>query len=709
MEASASEKQKLLIEGMDCANCALGISRTLTKKGDSDVHVDFATGEANFILAPHRQLEEAIKDIEKLGYRIVRNEESGISRFTITLSQKFWFAALLTLPLVAGHFLPNPGWIASPYVQLILGTPVFLLGLFHFGKSAIGSLRSGVPNMDVLIVTGIVAAYAYSLAGTIMFWGTHESHRYMFFETAASITTLVLLGNLIEHRSVKQTTSAIDELAALMPEEARRIITIGSSEREEKISPDLLHVSDVVQVNAGESFPADGIVVSGSGQVNESMISGESLPSGKISGSEILAGTVLLDGPIRFKVSRTGSQNTLARIIELVKSAQREKPPIQRLADRISAWFVPIVIGISLFTFGIEYWILNFALRDSIMNAVAVLVISCPCAMGLATPTAVMVGVGRAAKAGILIRSGAVLEVLQQVQYAVFDKTGTLTTGKFSAVDIKAEQGFQKQEIESALLALELQSAHPLAHSLVEILKGKTAMNLSEVSETKGVGIRGKDVSGNVWEAGSWRIFPDGNKQHDIYILKNGELAGRADLKDEIKSGAAEVIQLMKAQGIKVVLLSGDRQQKCLEVAQVLGIEEVHAEQLPEDKLKFITDLSVRNKTLMIGDGINDAPALAKATVGMALSDATKAAISTAQIIVPGSTSLQPVAEALLIGKHTLKTIRQNLFWAFFYNVVAIPLAAAGFLSPMLSALSMAFSDIIVIGNSLVLRSKKLR
>jgi Cu+-exporting ATPase len=291
----------------------------------------------------------------------------------------------------------------------------------------------------------------------------------------------------------------------------------------------------------------------------------------------------------------------------------------------------------------------------------------------------------------------------------VFDKTGTLTTGKFGAVHIHAEQGFQKEDIESALLTLELQSAHPLAHSLVEILKGKSAMNLSDVSETKGVGIRGKDVSGNIWEAGSWRIFPEGNKQHDIYILKNGKLAGYADLKDEIKSGAAEVIQLMKTQGIKVVLLSGDRQQKCLEVAEALGIEEVYAEQLPEDKLRFITELSSRSKTLMIGDGINDAPALAKATVGMALSDATKAAISTAQIIVPGSTSMQPVSEALLIGKHTLKTIRQNLFWAFIYNVVAIPLAAAGFLSPMLSALSMAFSDVIVIGNSLVLRSKKLR
>lgn len=709
METSGTEKQKLLIEGMDCANCALGISRTLTKKGDCDVHVDFATGEASFILAPHRQLEEAISDIEKLGYRIVRNGQSGVTRFSITLQQKFWFSAILTLPLVVGHFIPNLTIIHSPFVQLSLGTPVFLLGLFHFGKSAFGSLRSGVPNMDVLIVTGIIAAYAYSLAGTIMFWGTHEAHRYMFFETAASITTLVLLGNLIEHRSVKQTTSAIDELAALMPEKARRIITIGSSEREELISPDLLHVADFVQVNAGESFPADGIVVSGSGQVNEAMISGESLPSGKIAGSEILAGTVLLDGPIRFKVTRTGSQNTLARIIELVKSAQREKPPIQRLADRISAWFVPIVIGIALITFGIEYWMLNFTLRESIMNAVAVLVISCPCAMGLATPTAVMVGVGRAAKAGILVRSGAVLEILQQVQYAVFDKTGTLTTGNFSAVQINAEQGFQKDEIESALLGLEMQSAHPLAHSLVEILKGKPALSLSDVSETKGVGIRGKDVSGNTWEVGSWRIFPEGNKQHDIYILKNGTCAGYADLKDEIKPGAAEVVHLMKSQGIKVVLLSGDRKQKCEEVAHTLGIDEIHAEQLPEDKLNFITKLSAKNKTLMIGDGINDAPALAKATVGMALSDATKAAISTAQIIVPGSTSMQPVAEALLIGKHTLKTIRQNLFWAFFYNVIAIPLAAAGFLSPMISALSMAFSDVIVIGNSLLLRTKKLR
>jgi Cu+-exporting ATPase len=709
METSGTEKQKLLIEGMDCANCAMGISRTLTKKGDSEVHVDFATGEACFVLAPHRQLDQAISDIEKLGYKVVRNGVSNVPRFSISLTQKFWFSAVLALPLVIGHFIPGWSFIESPYVQLALSSPVFILGFLHFGKSAIGSLRSGVPNMDVLIVTGIIASYGYSLAGTIMFWGTHEAHRYMFFETAATITALVLLGNLIEHRSVKQTTSAIDELAALMPETARRIITIGSSEREETIAPHLLHPSDVVQVNAGESFPADGIIVSGSGQVNEAMISGESMPSGKIVGSEVLAGTILLDGPVRLKVIRTGSQNTLARIIELVKSAQREKPPIQRLADKISAWFVPIVISISFITFAIEFWGLGFSLRDSVMNAVAVLVISCPCAMGLATPTAVMVAVGRAARSGILVRSGAVLEILQQIEYAVFDKTGTLTTGKFSSINITSCSDVSKDEIESALAGLESQSSHPLASSITELLKGKSATNFRDVSETKGVGIKGIDSDGNQWEAGSWRITNSSDKSHDIFILKNAKLIGYADMQDEIKSGAAEVIQLMKSQGIKVVLLSGDRHQKCMEVGSKLGIEEIHSEQLPEDKLRFITLLSASHKTLMIGDGINDAPALAKATIGMALSDATKAAITTAQIIVPGTNSMHPVADALMIGTHTLKTIRQNLFWAFFYNVIAIPLAAAGFLSPMISALSMAFSDVIVIGNSLLLRSKKLK
>lgn len=709
MGTEGSQRLNLKVEGMDCANCALGITRRLVRSGDHDVHVDFTTAEASLILAPHRKEEDVIADIESLGYKVV--DANGKSKTGgLSLSTRFWICLGFSLPLMITHIIPGlPAIFHNAYFQLCLVTPVFLIGSWHFGRSAWNSLRSGIPNMDVLIITGILTSFGYSIAGMILYGNTHEVHNYLFFETTGSIITLVLLGNLFEQRSVKKTSSAIGDLAALLPDKARRIVTIGKSEREEIISPDLLFPGDVVQVNAGESFPADGIVVSGAGNVNEAMLTGESTPVGKPVDASVIGGSVLLDGPIRFRVTTTGQKSTLSQIIEMVKAAQREKPPVQKLADKISAWFVPAVLAISAATFLIEYFALQYDLQQSIMNAIAVLVISCPCAMGLATPTAVMVGVGRAAKLGILIRSGKTLEELGNIQTVVFDKTGTLTTGNFTKLELQCRPGVNETEVREVLWSLEKQSAHPIAASIIRLMKEQNGITLSDVREEMGIGISGKDAAQSEWKVGSWRIAQQESDKHDLFILKNGIVVAAADLYDEIKSGAAETVAYLHSRNIQVVLLSGDRKEKCAQVASTLGIREVYAEQLPQEKLDRITAFSAKGKTIMVGDGINDAPSLSRANVGISLSDASKAALNSAHVIVPGENNLLVVKTAIEIGRKSMQTIRQNLFWAFFYNVVAIPIAAAGFLTPMVAALSMAFSDVIVIGNSLLLRTKKLK
>ena len=600
----------------------------------------------------------------------------------------------------------------NPLVQLLLCLPVFLVGAWHFGRSAFQSLKSGVPNMDVLIITGSSAAFFYSIAGFLLY-PEHEQHNYMFFETAATIITLVLLGNLIEHRSVKQTTTAISDLSKLQPARARRVLLKDGKLTTEDIEAASLRVGDTVQVNTGDTIPADGKVDSGDATVDEAMLTGESIPVSKSAGSYASAGTLLNSGSLGINVERVGKDSTLSKIIRLVKDAQRDKPPVQKLGDKISAIFVPVVLGISAITFAACYWFFDFTVQRAVMNAVAVLVISCPCAMGLATPTAVMVGIGRAARKGILIRGGTTLETLAKIRCVAFDKTGTLTTGRFEIGTFEVLNNASPAEVRSALYALEQHSSHPLATSLVTILKKEnlSALSLKNVSEIKGKGISGTDEQGNTWMAGSFRILPEpetGNT-FDLYLLKNNLPVARLNLQDEIKPGVEAVITWLHSQNIETVLISGDKKEKCEAIVKQLGIRKMYAEQLPEQKLLLIEELNRQHKTAMVGDGINDAPALAKAAVGISLSDATAAAMQSAQVILLNGKNLDALPDVLLIGKHSLKTIRQNLFWAFFYNVVAIPIAAAGALSPMVAALSMAFSDVVVIGNSIRLRTKKLK
>lgn len=701
----------LKVEGMNCANCALGITSKLSKIGHREVMVNFATGDVTLEMLASLHRADVIKTIEDLGFRVVREENKKNKSFN--LRQRFWFSLAFTIPLFFGHLFPDHNlWINEPWIQLLLCTPVFIVGLWYFGKSAIGSLKAGIPNMDVLIVIGVISSFAYSLLGMYWLSNTQPIHNYIFFETTATIITLVLLGNYLEFIAVKKTTSAIDELATLQPEKANRINTLDGLETIVEILASEIKKTDILIIHAGESVPADGIVISGNGAANESMMTGESLPVNKAIGDKVIGGTILIDGPIRISVSQTGADTILSNIIALVKKAQLDKPPVQQLADKIAAIFVPVVLIIALLTFLISHFAFQIDISMALMNSISVLVISCPCAMGLATPTAVMVGIGRAAKNGILIRGGRTLETLAQIKTIVFDKTGTLTTGNFSTIQLSLFENQNEKKIKEILLAMELNSNHPIAKSIVHILKKENilaATGFQNFREQKGIGIHATDDDGIRWSIGSWRILSEPqNIEHDIYLLKNGICVAAVTLEDELRAGMKELVDFLHSKNIHTVLLSGDRDSKCLDIAHKIGIQEVFSQQLPEHKLAVITRLSNEGKTAMVGDGINDAPALARADVGISFGEATTVAVESAQVILLGNSDLSRLKEAYLIATNSLQTIKQNLFWAFFYNVLAIPIAAFGFLSPMVAALAMAFSDVIVIGNSILLRSKKL-
>jgi len=703
-------KVTLNVEGMDCSSCAMGITNSLSKMGLKDVNVNFATGEAVFTEDQSIALKAVVNNIEGLGYKVVDSKKEDVGKRILTKVEKlFYFTLVFTVPLLLHMILPFH-FLHHPLVQLGLSIPVVAVGMYHFGKSALGSLRSGVPNMDVLITIGAGSAFIYSLAGTLIY-GMAEAEHYLFYETAATIITLVLMGNVLEQRSVKQTTTAIKDLTALQQGKAKLVVIKNGKEEIEETDIDKIIKFDVVAVNTGDRIPVDGDIISGSASVDEAMLTGESIPVEKNIGDTVTSGTIIANGNIRVKAKKVGKETVLAHIIEMVKNAQNTKPSIQKLGDKVSAVFVPVVVGIAVLTFVISFFVVKLSMNDSLMHSIAVLVISCPCAMGLATPTAVMVGLGRAAKKGILIKGGQTLEEFAKVEKVVFDKTGTLTTGKFSIKKIISFNGTEEKKIIELLYNLEKNSSHPIAKSLVENFKNKAGdIDLTEVKEEKGIGVSAVDKDGNKITAGSFKIAVGqaDDEGHNIYLLINGKLAGAIDLEDEIQPYAKEAIALLNASGRETIMLSGDKKERCEGFAARLGIKKVYSEQSPEQKLKLVEQLSATSKVAMVGDGINDAPALAKAHTGISLSNATQVAVQSADIILLGKQGMKQLYESLLISKHTLKTIKQNLFWAFFYNVVAIPVAAVGLLSPMIAALSMAFSDVIVIGNSIRLKTKKL-
>ena len=676
----------------------MSVHKLLEKRGLQNILVDFAGEEVKFSNSNPASLPEIIKDIEGLGYKVVDDPALEVNPFYQKLENKFIFCAILTAPLLLHMVLP---WhfLQEPVVQLLLCLPVFLIGCLHFGKSAINSIRGGVPNMDVLIFVGSSAAFIYSLIGTIENLGEH----FQFYETCATIITLVLLGNVFEKRSVTQTTSAVKDLVKFQQVTANRIVD-GTVE---VISAKEVRPGDTLIVNQGDKIPVDGDVLSGNASVDEAMLTGESMPVEKEKYDKVIGGTIIQHGNIRMIATKVGSNTVLSQIIELMKKAQAAKPPVQKLGDKVAAVFVPAVIVIALVTFGLTWSFGHTGLQIALMNAIAVLVISCPCAMGLATPTAVMVGLGRAAKNGILIKGGDTIEAVAHTKYVVFDKTGTLTTGKFRINDIKIEDRADLEVVRGIILAIEERSNHPIARSLVNELKSlpHTRLILRSAAEEKGLGMRAEDVDGNHYFLGSGKSRSEND--FNVSLYKNQELLARVAIEDAIKPEAALLIAELKKMDIIPVLLSGDKNNRCLEVAKQIGIDEVHSEKLPDEKLAVIDIYKQKGKTIMIGDGINDAPALTKADVGVSMNDASQIAIQSARVILL-NTDLQSVVKFLQISKHTLITIKQNLFWAFAYNIVAIPIAALGFLNPMVGAFAMAFSDVVVIGNSLRLKHKSI-
>ncbi len=676
----------------------MSIHRLLEKKGAKDIFVDFAGEEVKFSALAPAALPQIAKDIEGLGFRVVDEANPHEARFYEKVENKFIFCAVFTAPLLLHMILP---WhfLHQPLVQLLLCLPVFLLGCLHFGKSAISSLKGGVPNMDVLIFLGFTSAFVYSLVGTLQ----HLGQQYQFYETCATIITLVLLGNVFEKRSVTQTTSAVKDLVKFQQVNANREVN-GAVE---VINATAVRAGDILLVNNGDKIPVDGDVMSGSASVDESMLTGESMPVQKEKNDPVIGGTIVLNGNVKMMATKVGSNTMLAQIIELMKKAQAAKPPIQNLGDRVAAVFVPVVILISVLTMVVTYFFTHATLQTSLMHAIAVLVVSCPCAMGLATPTAVMVGLGRAAKNGVLIKGGDTVEEVNNAKYVVFDKTGTLTTGKFSIQEIKVEGDTSIETARGIIAAIEERSNHPIAKSLVSGLKNlpQNKIILRTAQEEKGLGMRAEDVDGNKYFLGTGKAVDAG--YFNISLYKNQTLLAQIAIDDTIKPEAAELIAQLKAMGKIPVLLSGDKLSRCEKVAKAIGIELIHGEKLPDEKLSVIEHYRKKGKVIMIGDGINDAPALTQADIGVSMSDSSQIAIQSAKVVLL-NTDLKSVITFLQISKHTLKTIKQNLFWAFAYNVVAIPLAAFGLLSPMLSAASMAFSDVVVIGNSLRLKRKNI-
>ncbi len=702
----SADSTELKVEGMTCASCANTITRFLQKNGLTDVFVDFTSGEVRFKGGNENILPTIKSGIDELGYHVVDETKiEGKKKFIESIEAKFYFSLILTVPLWMPMLFSIP-LLHNFYFQLSVATPVFLLGAWYFGKSGIASLKIGAPNMDVLIFIGSSSAFFYSVVQGLVLNDIHN----LFFETSSSIITLVILGNLIEQRAVQQTRTAISALIKLQPSTAKLISFFGNEKFEviTEIPAHEIRKGNYLLFNTGDKIAADGMVVWGSGEADEAMISGESLPVIKSMNENVIGGTTLISGSIKMKVTATGKQSTLSQIIELVKNAQSRKPKLQKLADRITGWFVPAVLVAAALTFILNYFILQNGTTQSIMNSVAVLVIACPCAMGLATPTAVMVGLGRSARKGILIKGSDTLETLSTIEQIVFDKTGTLTTGEFRIKELKIIEG-ETEDVKSVIVGLEKFSSHPIAKSLLKELKSISAKSFNDVKEEKGSGVSGKDEQGNLFSIGSSLMNANSAKenQHNIYISKNEKLIAWIDLEDDIKEGAIEVIQFFKKKGIKTIMLSGDKKEICESVAKALNIDEYKAEQKPEEKLVFIRHCVSQSPTAMVGDGVNDAPALAQSNLGISLSNATQVAIDSAQIILLKG-NLKSLIEAFSIGKITLQTIKQNLFWAFFYNVLAIPVAAVGLLSPTIAALSMAFSDIIVVGNSLRLKARKI-
>ncbi|PUA27179.1 MAG: copper-translocating P-type ATPase [Cellvibrio sp. 79] len=742
--SNAAHQLDLAIEGMTCASCVAHVERVLAKvDGVQAVSVNLATERAHLRLSQPVTPEALIQKVERAGYgaHLVENTEQPETaakreQERIALAQQFKWSLVATLPVfileMGSHIIPafhhwmmaNLGtwnWI----IQAVLTTVVMFGPGRIFYLKGLPALARLTPDMNSLVALGSLSAWAYSLVATFAPELLPQGTVNVYYEAAAVIVTLILLGRLMEANARGRTSDAIGQLVKLQPQTATRL----HNGQTEIIDIAAIQPNDLLLVRPGERIPVDGEIIEGSSFVDESMMTGEPIPVSKSPGAELMGGTINTNGSLTYKVTKTGKDTMLARIIELVEAAQGEKLPIQALVDQVTRWFVPVVILIALITFGV--WLVfgpEPALSFALVNAVAVLIIACPCAMGLATPTSIMVGTGRAATMGLLFRRGSALQSLAEIKTIAFDKTGTLTLGKPQLTDFEIAAGFDKNNLLSLAVAAEQHSEHPIAQGLID---AATAANvnaalLESFEAIPGYGLRAH-ISGQTVLIGADRLFKQQNidlaiftnsattlaseGKTPIYMAVDNKIAAVMALADTIKPGTLPALNALHGLGFKIAMITGDNQHTANAIAKKLGIDEVIAEVLPDQKVAALKKLREEHGAIAyVGDGINDAPALAEADLGLAIGTGTDIAIESADLVLV-SGDLQGVPKSIALARATMRNIKQNLFWAFAYNAALIPLAAGlaypfsgVLLSPMLAAGAMALSSVFVVTNTLRLR-----